>query len=88
MEEESNEPLDSEDYDTEKLMTTSSESKDDELSRKVRRRKKQELNPHVDIPNLVFCVRLVFPTSKSLKEAIKEYAIKHHRDVKLVKNDE
>ncbi|KAL5579553.1 hypothetical protein UlMin_011995 [Ulmus minor] len=32
-------------------------------------------------------VSLVFPTTKDLKQAVKENAIKEHREVKLVKND-
>ncbi|GMN31328.1 hypothetical protein TIFTF001_003220 [Ficus carica] len=76
-----------EDCDTEKLLTTSSESEDGELRRKVRRRKTQEYNPEVDNQNPVFCAGLLFPTGETLKWAIKEYAIKHRRDVKLVKND-
>lgn len=53
----------------------------------MRRRKKQEYNPKVNNQNPVFCVGLLFPTCETLKGAIKEYAIKYHIDVKLVKND-
>lgn len=53
----------------------------------MRRRKTQEYNPEVDNQNPVFCAGLLFPTGETLKWAIKEYAIKHRRDVKLVKND-
>ncbi|XP_024028870.1 uncharacterized protein LOC112093826 [Morus notabilis] len=37
--------------------------------------------------NLEFPVDLVFPTSESLKLAIKEYAVKDHKAMKVVKNE-
>lgn len=45
------------------------------------------MNPKVDNHNPEFHVDLVFPIGESLKLSIKEYAIKHHKVVKLVKNN-
>ena len=44
-------------------------------------------NPNHDFEGLNLRVSLVFPTAKDLKQAVKENAIKEHREVKLVKND-
>ena len=73
--------------DDEEELRSSCESDLEEDDDSRARKKGKEFNPSTDMEDPIFKIGMRFPTKENLKKAMKEYRIKAHKAIKIVKND-